>query len=447
MPMPVPPVPPGFHADVFAVLDGGDLDGVLDGAVLDDNVSEDVAVASVSSSSCSSSSSYSFASWASSCVDVYLYMLGMVLKTSGRGFAALAHASLRATCRDLRSITPPYSHLFGSHEHSLEGLPLGVGGTLHASNLISELVKDAARAVPCEKHVLVWALKLKASKLGDDFNADDEFAEDAAIAAAEVGNVESLRTISECGAEFDDGVVATAAAREGHVDVLRYLVECARRDDDGVLIFQKAFVSAAASGHVNVLAYVVGATPHDDGSRASRRVFGDPLAATLAARGGHKHVLEFLLAHGIKIEAGAATAAAEQGRLEILQWIYEKCAIMPRDVGLKAAHRGHIPILEFALRSGLKMTKYTARFAVYSGQLNVLRWLVEVAKVSIEEDDEIVALAATYGHIPILEYAVLDKRCTCDHAAYRYVRARAKDQPDVLRWIDEHADMLCYNIR
>lgn len=372
----------------------------------------------------------------------------MVLKTSGRGFAALAHASLRATCRDLRSITPPYSHLFGSHEHSLEGVPLGVGGTLHASNLISELVKDAARAVPCEKHVLVWALKLKASKLGDDFNADDEFAEEAAIAAAEVGNVESLRTISECGAEFDDGVVATAAAREGHVDVLRYLVECARRDDDdGVLIFQKAFVSAAASGHVNVLAYVVGATPHDDGSRASRRVFGDPLAATLAARGGHKHVLEFLLAHGIKIEAGAATAAAEQGRLEILQWIYEKCAIMPRDVGLKAAHRGHIPILEFALRSGLKMTKYTARFAVYSGQLNVLRWLVEVAKVSIEEDDEIVALAATYGHIPILEYAVLDKRCTCDHAAYRYVRARAKDQPDVLRWIDEHADMLCNNIR
>ena len=145
--------------------------------------------------------------------------------------------------------------------------------------------------------------------------------------------------------------------------------------------------------------------------------------------------------------ATRATAAAEQGRLEILQWIYEKCAIMPRDVGLKAAHRGHIPILEFALRSGLKMTKYTARFAVYSGQLNVLRWLVEVAKVSIEEDDEIVALAATYGHIPILEYAVLDKRCTCDHAAYRYVRARAKDQPDVLRWIDEHADMLCNNIR
>ncbi len=114
------------------------------------------------------------------------------------------------------------------------------------------------------------------------------------------------------------------------------------------------------------------------------------LSARLAAQEGHQELVELFVAHGFDLDhcdakdKSVLTAAASNGRLELTKWI----------VGQKKIRK--------------KSTQKALRLACQQNHMDIVRFLVEEAKVDINakegRDKSTVVSAARRGHLDVLAY-------------------------------------------
>lgn len=128
------------------------------------------------------------------------------------------------------------------------------------------------------------------------------------IVAARNGNMALVRLLLDRGADPDmgvegDGSPLIMAAREGHLGIVQFLLDKGASVDQVVDGDENALIQASREGHLNVVKLLV-----TRGADVNARVFAEaaferpggewrtPLG--MARRGGHRAVVEFLLANG-----------------------------------------------------------------------------------------------------------------------------------------------------
>ena len=207
--------------------------------------------------------------------------------------------------------------------------------------------------------------------------------------AAEIGNLELLKTLRKDNTYWDKQTCA-AAAFGGHLEVLRWA-----------------------------------------------RTNGCPWDADTcikAAEGGHLEVLQWALANGCSYDNWACVFASSQGHLHILQWIHatQTAVIVPSHVYRSAAHRGHFNILRWAHENGFPWDESTCANAAFGGHLEVLQWL---RSNGCPWNESTCANAALGGNLEILQWARANG-CPWDETTF--VSAIVADQLEALIWAREN---------
>lgn len=186
------------------------------------------------------------------------------------------------------------------------------------------------------------------------------------IAAAANGDVASMRSLIEGGADVNEAFTAyeprtplNAAARAGHVDAVKLLLSYDAEVDRVVSGDATALIDAARGGHAEIVALLL-----ENGADPNRVVRGDGSALAAASGRGNDEMVAMLLAHGANpdvLTAGdpdAMMQAAWRGDIVTL----ERLAAAGGDVNrvnrgdgtplIAAARRGSMPAAEWLLDHG-----------------------------------------------------------------------------------------------
>jgi len=96
-----------------------------------------------------------------------------------------------------------------------------------------------------------------------------------------------------------------------------------------------------------------------------------------AAEGGHLNVLIWAVSHGCEWNAGTCYAAAGGGHLEVLRWAQGMGCEWTSATCRAAAAGGHLELLRWARGKGCEWNRMTCHAAVQGGHLELLRWAIE----------------------------------------------------------------------
>jgi beta-lactamase regulating signal transducer with metallopeptidase domain len=125
----------------------------------------------------------------------------------------------------------------------------------------------------------------------------------ALLEAAEEGDLDDVRALLEAGAEVNaavpgDGSPLIVAAREGNEKIVSYLLERGATPDLGVPGDGNPLIMAAREGHLNIVRLLL-----DQGASVNLVVPGDENALIQASGEGQLEVVKLLVAHGADVNA------------------------------------------------------------------------------------------------------------------------------------------------
>jgi hypothetical protein len=149
-----------------------------------------------------------------------------------------------------------------------------------------------------------------------------------------------------------------------------------------------------------------------------------------AARAGHTHVIEYLLAEGCAWNESACRAAAVGDHLETLRYIRalgcpwdatalvslatqaanlpllrllrEEGAVFTENTMVQAAAHGHVAVCDYLFTQQCPLDAGTCIAAALEGQLGTLQWLLEHG--CPYEAEVLWPAAANEGHITVMSY-------------------------------------------
>ena len=127
-----------------------------------------------------------------------------------------------------------------------------------------------------------------------------------------------------------------------------------------------------------------------------------------AARGGHRHVLEWLKTHGCAWDARTCTAAARGAHVGLLRWLRSEECDWNETTPTALASAGCIEALEWAIRDHCAHSpRDIVRAAAAAGQLDLLRWYRLNYRIfcNVAADPAILEHAARGGHTEVMEWA------------------------------------------
>jgi hypothetical protein len=257
----------------------------------------------------------------------------------------------------------------------------------------------AAAARSGHVHVLDWMYAHYEEELSE-LHMSDEACSDAALG----NHTAALSWLVAHGCAFDRET-ASFAAMSGKLDTLEwihanrapngYLLEI---DDEYSAIGVDVCQEAARNGHVHVLEWVL----------ANGGTWDDQ-AWSSAAFGGQLATLEWLLAKStsstppLGLDDHMCTSAAQSGSLDVLKWLRQHGCPWGHSVCKHAARNGHIQMLQWARRSGCNWDHQTCDAAAQGGFLDVLKWAVAN---QCPLSSQTTVFAATNGHTEVLEWLV-----------------------------------------
>lgn len=170
-------------------------------------------------------------------------------------------------------------------------------------------------------------------------------------------------------------------------------------------------VAAARGGHLHMLEWLL-STHVCVGDREWRTdpVFHalvysyGPLVCSAAAAGGHLRVLQFCREKGIPWGHSTPSSAARGGHLAVLRWAFQHgCRVDRRLVCHIAARRGDVNVLQWALDQGFPvLDRWVCSAAAAGGHLELLQWLRERGA---PWDKWTILKAARGQHVTVLEWA------------------------------------------
>jgi len=216
------------------------------------------------------------------------------------------------------------------------------------------------------------------------------------------------------------------AARYGRIllkktrwSVLAWMVDCAGPFDQKNDLDMRACAVAAAHGDLVRLAHLA--------MRQNYRV--DNMAAVYAARHGHMHVIEWLVAHEFTLPKRICTDMAQSGRIDMLRWAKSRGYAWDEHTFDRAVQYGHMCVLWWLKKQGCLPSARSCDIAAGSGRLPVLEWL-RAGKAPWSA--RTVATAAAAGHLHIVEWAV-KQGCLLNETAV--ICAARNGHLHVLMWL------------
>ena len=203
--------------------------------------------------------------------------------------------------------------------------------------------------------------------------------------AAQFGPLDVVKLCDSRWSWYNDPIAYYRAAINGRVDVMKIL------KDHSTHTYYRTFYRAAYRGHLDVLQLLTRANGVD-----TTILYG-------AAKGGHKHILQWAYDRGANFDSYVSTKAAQGGHLDVLQWL----------------HDHYCPMDELTYCAG-----------VATGSLEMVKFL-RGCPFSIQA----VSLAASRGFLDIVQY-FFDTYDIFDRA-FVYANAKRSDQTHVTQWLDE----------
>lgn len=114
-------------------------------------------------------------------------------------------------------------------------------------------------------------------------------------------------------------------------------------------------------------------------------------------------IIQFLLDKGYTLTCNNMCLASSYGHLDIMKFFHSLNCPYNYDMASEASKFGHLESLKYAIEIGNKdIFKYSLYNATITGQLDIIRYLVEEKKEYV--DLTIVELAANKGHLECLKY-------------------------------------------
>jgi hypothetical protein len=180
--------------------------------------------------------------------------------------------------------------------------------------------------------------------------------------AGRTASIEVLVMAHEFGMPYSHQVLV-GAAESGNINTLQWL-----HNEQGCAITSDLSCFAAASGCINVLDWLLIIPEYTFDWKTSLN----------AARGGHLHVLKYLAAKSVTIDATACAAAARIGALDILQW-FDEAGIKwkHRSVYIAAAECGSIEMMHWLTQGGAVYDAQVMKTAAENGHLDICKHLRE----------------------------------------------------------------------
>lgn len=138
-------------------------------------------------------------------------------------------------------------------------------------------------------------------------------------------------------------------------------------------------------------------------------------ALVAAVRGGHLHIVEYLVSKGANIrrnDDNALSIAAEHGRLDVVKYLVEKGADIHscKDHAFRdSCKQGHLNVVRYLSENGANVhaaDDWGLRFSCLNGHLNVVKYLIEKeANIHINNDEPLLNAIIT-DHLEIVKYLI-----------------------------------------
>ncbi len=166
--------------------------------------------------------------------------------------------------------------------------------------------------------------------------------------AAKGGNLPLLKWIVDHGGELTE-YVPEEAASNGHLDVLKWLYKRVKFSHFVILY-------AADNGHIDIIKWLEYKEKHI------------PMTTSFhAGTYGHVEIIEFMIEKGYKLEPMTESDIAKFGRLDLLKQIHEKKLLnISEHASIGAARGGHVHVLEWLLEKGYPIPKHIDSIALES---------------------------------------------------------------------------------
>jgi len=221
--------------------------------------------------------------------------------------------------------------------------------------------------------------------------------------AAQGGHLHVLRWLCDDSCQWPpfDGHTAVRAAERGHLHVLEWFCSFMFLD------WKRVCLAAIPPGHLHVLQWV-----HAKGrwpSSLNDTLFWDGTTCATAAKGGHGHVLLWLMRQQVPCDDTWTLGAAEGGHLDLLQTLRALDPPCPWNAGkicAAAAAKGHLALLQWVHAQDAQWIWDGVHIcAIRGGHLAVLSWLWTVLR---DDDDpnhpKFCHWAAYVGELAVLQW-------------------------------------------
>ena len=286
-----------------------------------------------------------------------------------------------------------------------------LGGVAHLYHTLMDLARDGRAD----------SLKELLAKTPDvDLEMQDNNGWTALTFAAASGQVSTIGILLDAGAKVDvrDNEEATPlvyAALEGHVDAVKLLLKHGASLDVCTSRGWTPLLAAIGRCKIPMVQYLL-----EQGVDENQANDDGETALILAAANGQDAIVSLLLSHGAKVDAvdnygwTALMVAAAYGRSTVLELLLKGGADLERQDAngwtpvLCAASAGSVASLDMLVKKGAKLSHFDkdkrSALVIASGlgHMRVVRFLVEVCKVPVNELDN-------QGWTPLMHAAALGR--------------------------------------
>ena len=186
------------------------------------------------------------------------------------------------------------------------------------------------------------------------------------------------------------------AMANGHEELKEYLMSIGGT----FVVFIRPYTEiAAGNGFLDTVKFF-NSLEIERGIKESSRI---DTALVAAAKGGHLHIIEYLVSIGANIRDEALIEASGKGHLQVVKYLKYSLASCENQCAFLAAKNGHLEVVKYFISNGVNMSNYITYASEY-GHLPVVKYLCESGANIHVNDNHAIQRAAINGHYEVVKY-------------------------------------------
>jgi ankyrin repeat protein len=237
------------------------------------------------------------------------------------------------------------------------------------------------------------------------------------------------------------------AAKAGHIELVKYLIHMMNATDGSQHLYE-IMCYASRGGHLDIVIMIWNTWPQ---FIIRPYIWNRPLVE--AAKGGHRHLVNFFLEQGADNYYGATEQAGRGGHLELFKFLQTKSGlnggyplIMSQSMN-KAAKHGRIEIVKYCIEQGA--TTFDIQNAAKSGNQQIVDLFIENGA---KDWNRGLVSAVCYGHKHLVNFFIRQgadadawtqaMKCACYNGHLELVKmfaGRVRQSRDIFDQFIRHA--------